>query len=71
MKKSSATARSTATRRFVIKPLGRGKAERFSRVEGMSLSKRSVDTISSLNPKGLKGDALRSAITGVFVTKRG
>ena len=70
MKKSSAMARSAATGRFVIKPLGKAKAESFFRVEGMSLSKRSVGTISSLERRGLKGDALRSAIMGTFVTKR-
>ena len=37
----------------------------------MSLSKRSVGTISSLERRGLKGDALRSEITGTFVAKRG
>lgn len=70
MRKSSAKARSAATRRFVIKPLGEGKAARFSEVEGMSLSKKSASTISGLKRRGLKGDALRTAITDAFVTKR-
>ena len=71
MKKNSATARSASTGRFVSKPLGKGKAEKFARVEGMSLSKQSAGTYSRLTARGLKGDALRSAISGAFVTKRG
>ena len=71
MKKGSAITRSAATAPFVSKPLGKGKAEKFARVEGMSLSKRFDGTISNLERRGLKGDAVRSAILGTFVTKRG
>ena len=37
----------------------------------MSLNKKSASTISSLKRRGLKGDALRTAITDTFVTKAG
>lgn len=70
MKKSSAIGRSATTGRFVTKTVGKGKAEKFARVEGMALNKRSAGTISELETRGLKGDALRSAITGKFLTKR-
>ena len=71
MKKVTNIARSASSGRFVAKPLGKGKAVKFSQVEGMSLNKRSAGTIERLERQGLKGDALRSAITGAFVTKRG
>lgn len=71
MKKNQAIKRSTATGRFVTKPLGKGKATKFSKVEGMSLTGKSATTISRLEGRGLKGDALRSAITGSFVKKQG
>lgn len=71
MKKNTSIARSTSTGRFIIKSLGKGKAERFARVEGMSLTKRSASSISLHEQRGLKGDALRSAITRDFVMKRG
>lgn len=59
------------TDRFIPKPLGKDKARKFIQVEGMSLNKQSAGTISRLEKKGLKGDALRSAITGTFVSKPG
>lgn len=71
MKKSTNIARSTSSGRFVAKALGKGKAAKFARVEGMSLNARSAGTIERLENRGLKGDALRSAITGTFVMKRG
>ena len=71
MKKNSSIARSTLTGRFTTKSLGKGKAERFARVEGLSLTQRSASTISHHEQRGLKGDALRSAITREFVIKRG
>ena len=70
MKKSQAIKRSAATGRFVTKPLGKEKATKFSKVEGMSLTGRAAKTISRFEGNGLKGDALRSAITGSFVKKQ-
>ena len=71
MKKRNAIAGTTPTGQFVAKRLGRGKAKKFALVEGMSLNQRSAGTISRLEQRGLKGDALRSAITGSFATKQG
>ena len=70
MKKTRKAIRSAATGRFVTKPLGRGKAEKFSQVEGMVLSRESAEMLSRLKGRGLKGDALRSAICGSFEKKR-
>lgn len=70
MKKNQALKRSVTTGRFVTKPLGKGKATKFSMVEGMSLTGKSARTISRFEGNGLKGDALRSAITGSFAKKQ-
>lgn len=66
---TQAIKRSASTGRFVTKPLGKGKATKFSNVEGMVLTQRSAKMISRLEGSGLKGDALRSAITGSFDKK--
>lgn len=71
MKKSQTTKNSDATGRFVPKPLGKGKAVKFSQVEGMTISRKSARTLESLESRGLKGDALRSAISGSFAKNRG
>jgi len=71
MKKSSAVKRSATTGRFVSKPLGKSKAAKFAEVEGVTTSARSARTLETYTARGLKGDALRSAITGSFVTKKG
>ncbi|WP_037317498.1 hypothetical protein [Ruegeria halocynthiae] len=71
MKKNSSIARSAASGRFIAKPLGKNKAKKFAQVEGMSLNSQSAGAISRLEERGLKGDALRSAITGQFIAKRG
>ena len=70
MKKTRQAMRSAATGKFVTKPLGRGKAEKFSQVEGKALSRESATTLSKLKGRGLTGDALRSAIAGSFDRKR-
>ena len=70
MKKNHDIKCSAATGRFVTKPLGKGKATKFSKVEGMTLSRKSAKTMSSLEGSGLKGDALRSAIRVSFMKKR-
>ena len=71
MTKNQAIKRSVVTGRFASKPLGKGKAKKFAQVEGMVLTQRSSKTISRFEGSGLKGDALRSAITRSFVKKRG
>ena len=71
MKKSTALKRSETTGRFVTKPLGKGKAAKFAKVEGVTTSSKSEKTLKTYIARGLKGDALRSAITGTFATKKG
>ena len=70
MKKNRKAIHSAATGRFVAKPLGRGKAEKFSQVEGLVMSRESATTLSGLKGRGLTGDALRSEIRGSFDKKR-
>ena len=70
MKKTRKAIRSAAAGRFVTKPLGSGKAEKFSQVEGMVMSRESAATLSGLKGRGLTGDALRSAISRSFDKKR-
>lgn len=71
MKKSTALKRSATTGRFVTKPLGKDKATKFAKVEGVTTSSKSARTLKTYSNRGLKGDALRSAITGSFVTRKG
>lgn len=71
MKKQPAIKRYAATGRFVSKPLGKSKASKFSLVEGISLSKSSEMAIMKFEARGLKGDVLRSAISGSFQKKQG
>ena len=71
MNKSSALKRSATTGRFVTKPIGKGKAAKFAKVEGVTTSSKSAKTLKTHSDRGLKSDALRSAITESFVTKKG
>ncbi|WP_343080221.1 hypothetical protein [Ostreiculturibacter nitratireducens] len=70
MTKTIATSRSTTTGRFSPKPLGKSKAAKFAQVEGITLTAKSKKTLVRLEASGLKGDALRAAITGTFEKKR-
>ncbi len=71
MSKNAAIQSNASTGRFMPKALGKGKATKFALVEGMALSQRSITLITHMEQRGLKGDALRSAIAGSFATKRG
>lgn len=71
MNKGHKIKRSAVTGRFATKPLGRSKASKFAQIEGMTLTRRSAKMISRLEGTGLKGDALRTAITGSFGKKHG
>lgn len=70
MKKSTALRRSATTGRFVTRPLGKSKAAKFAKVEGVTISPKSAKMLEIYTDRGLKGDALRSVITGRFVTKK-
>ena len=71
MNKNTALKRSATTGRFVTKPLGKGKATKFAKVEGVTTSSKSAETLKTYSDRGLKGDALRSAIAGSFINKKG
>jgi hypothetical protein len=71
MDKSTALQRSAATGRFMTKPLGKAKAEKFAKVEGVTTSAVSAALLSTHIERGLQGDALRSAIRDSFVGKKG
>lgn len=71
MNKNTALKRSATTGRFTTKPLGKGKATKFAKVEGVATSSKSAMTLKTYSDRGLKGDALRLAITGSFMTKKG
>ncbi len=70
MTKKNAIRRSAASGRFVTKPIRASKAAKFSKVEGMVLTEKSAETLAQHKSSGLKGDALRSAITGSFKSKK-
>ena len=71
MDKITTIKRSAATGRFVTKPLGKDKATKFAKIEGVTTSLKSAKTLKTYSDRGLKGDALRSAIAGSFTVKRG
>lgn len=71
MNKNTTFKRSATTGRFLIKPLGKDKATKFAKIEGVTTSSKSAKTLKTYSDRGLKGDALRSAITGSFAVKRG
>ncbi len=70
MTKKNAIKRSAASGRYVTKPIGASKAAKFSKVEGLVLKRKSVKTLKQHKSSGLKGDALRSAITGSFKSNK-
>lgn len=55
----------------MTKPLGKAKAEKFAKVEGVTTSAVSAALLSTYIERGLQGDALRSAIRDSFVSKKG
>ena len=70
MKKNGDTNRSAATGHVEGKMIGRARATKFLQVEGMSLNSKSARTLSDFTGRGLKGDALRSAIHEAYAKKR-
>ena len=45
MNKNTALKRSATNRRFATKPLGKGKATKFAKVEGVTTSSKSAKTL--------------------------
>lgn len=66
MAKRTNISRNSTNGRFVTTRIGSSKAEKFSSVEGLSLSKKSARTLTSLKSKGYSGDALRNEIKKNF-----
>lgn len=66
MAKNTSIGRSATTGRFVTKPLGKGKAEKFTAVEGMTKSAASKALSGQLRGRGLKGDAYRKEVAKAF-----
>jgi len=64
--KNTKIKRSTTTGKFVTRPIGKGKAEKFTAVEGMHKSAASKALSGSLTVRGLKGDAYRTEVTKAF-----
>lgn len=66
MAKETKISRSAKTGKFVTKPIGKSKAERFTAVEGMQKSPSSKALSKQLTGRGLTGDAYRTEITKAF-----
>ncbi|MEE4236843.1 MAG: hypothetical protein V2I51_08985 [Anderseniella sp.] len=66
MAKSIKTTRPAATEKFVTRPIGKGKAEKFTAVEGLHKSVASKALSRSLTKRGLKGDAYRAEVMKAF-----
>ncbi len=66
MSKNHTAKRSAVSGRYVTKAIGGSKAEKFSAVEGMVLTRKNAAHYRTFKSSGLKGDALRSAISGSF-----
>jgi hypothetical protein len=66
MAKRITSGRSATTSKFVTKPIGKAKAERFTAVEGMKKSAASKALSDQLTSRGLKGDAYRKELVRVF-----
>jgi hypothetical protein len=59
-------SRHSASPGFVTKPIGKGKAERFTAVDGMRKSAASKALSEELSGRGLKGDAYRKEVAKAF-----
>jgi hypothetical protein len=70
MAKNSENSRKTGDRGVASKVLGASKARKFGLVEGVKLNARSKAASALTQSRGLKGDAYREEITGIFRDKR-
>jgi len=66
MAKKTPSVRSATTGKFVTKPIGKAKAERFTAVEGMKKSAASKALSGQLTSRGLRGDAYRKELVRAF-----
>ncbi|OWK19603.1 hypothetical protein AJ88_40675 [Mesorhizobium amorphae CCBAU 01583] len=67
MKKSTATARSATSARFV---LSSGRGEKISAVEGMKLSPRMSTILTESRERGLSGEERRALIREQVLRKK-
>ena len=66
MAKTTKIVRSATSGKFVTRPIGKGKAEKFTAVEGMRKSLASKVLSGRLAARGLKGDAYRAEVVKAF-----
>ena len=66
MTKGPKTGRSATPGKSVTRPIGKGKAERFTAVEGLSKSPASKALSQKLSGNGLTGDAYRTEVMKAF-----
>ncbi len=66
MAKKTKITRSAITGEFVTRPIGKGKAAKFTAVEGMRKSATSKTLADRLIDRGLKGDAYRTEVAKSF-----
>ncbi|MFX3679937.1 MAG: hypothetical protein ACN6I5_01505 [Hyphomicrobiales bacterium] len=66
MAKNTKTTRHAVSGKFLTRPLGKGKAERFTAVEGLKKSSASRALSGRLRDDGLKGDAYRAGVVKAF-----
>lgn len=66
MAKTTKIIRSATSGKFVTRPIGKSKAERFTAVEGMQKNAASKVLSAELMGRGLKGDAYRTEVIKAF-----
>ena len=71
MKATVTNSRCATTGRFISRTIGEKKATKFAEIEGIALNAESVQLMSRLKQRGLKGDTLREAILQHFKANRG
>ena len=66
MAKTTKINRSETSGKFVTRPIGKGKAEKFTAVEGLRKSAASKALSGRLATQGLTGDAYRTEVIKAF-----
>lgn len=66
MAKDTKSGRSSASGKFVTRPIGGAKATKFAAVEGLRMNASSKALDRKLTASGLKGDAYRTEVIKAF-----
>jgi hypothetical protein len=66
MTKNSKIGMSAGAGKFLTRPIGKAKAEKFTAVEGLSKTAASKVLSRSLRERGLTGDAYRAEVIRAF-----